>query len=109
MVKTPPKKVFWGGFGGVKPLGATWTLRDCIFWTTSHPKTLAEEHHDHQRGTVPRGVGGHGLPGTTRRRQRRESSARADVEPLDAVENELEQQEVNNTQQMCQKTNTPWY
>ena len=32
MVKTPPKKVFWGGFGGLNPFsGGTWTLRD--IWT----------------------------------------------------------------------------
>ena len=28
-VQTPPKKVFWGGFGGLNPFsGGTWTLRD---------------------------------------------------------------------------------
>ena len=27
-VQTPPKKVFWGGFGGLNPFsGGTWTLR----------------------------------------------------------------------------------
>ena len=32
MVKTPPKKVFWGGFGGLNPFsGGTWTLRVCLF------------------------------------------------------------------------------
>ena len=31
MVKTPPKKVFWGCFGGLHPFsGGIWTLRDCF-------------------------------------------------------------------------------
>ena len=28
MLRTPPKKVFWGGFGGLNPFsGGTWTIR----------------------------------------------------------------------------------
>ena len=31
MVKTPPKKVFWGCFGVLNPFsGGTWTLRVCL-------------------------------------------------------------------------------
>ena len=30
MVKTPPKKVFWGGFKVISTFsGGVWTLRDC--------------------------------------------------------------------------------
>ena len=34
-VQTPPKKVFWGGFGGLNPFsGGTWTFRVKIRYTT---------------------------------------------------------------------------
>ena len=38
-VQTPPKKVFWGGFGGLNPFsGGTWTLRGWL----KHSKHLLE-------------------------------------------------------------------